>query len=91
MVATFVMIHVGMYTKCWTFENISCFESLFLKEFGVLKVFFVLKVFVLKVFVLKMTKQLRTSLPTQNSFVHFLLSFDISILPLIGKKPYLWM
>ena len=68
---------VRTYTKCWTFENISCFESVWC-------------VFV-RMFVLKVSKQLRTFLPTQKSFIHFLLSFDIAILPLIGKKPYLWM
>ena len=63
-----------------------CFESVW-------------RVFVLKVFVLKVSKdvcfeseQATTNvLPTKKVFVHFLLSFDIAILPLIGKKPYLWM
>ena len=46
-----------------------------------------------KMFVLKMDCEQATKnvVPTQKVFCSFLSSFDIAILLLIGKKPYLWM
>ena len=52
-----ILVSEKMYTKCWTFENISCFESVWC-------------VFA-RMFILKVRKQLRTFLSTQKSFVHF--------------------
>ena len=43
------------------------------------------------VFGFEVEQATRNNLPTYKSFVHFFLSFDIAILPLIGKKPYLSM
>ena len=65
-----------MYIKCWTFENISCFENVWC-------------VFE-RMFVLKMSKQLRTFLP-HKSICSLPPPLDVAILPLIGKKLYLWM
>ena len=56
---------------------------MFLKVFSVFE-----KMFVLKMDCEQATKNV---LPTQKSFVHFLLPLDIATLPLIDKKPYLWM
>ena len=56
-----ILVFIRMYTKCWTFEQISCFQSVWC------------------VFVLKVSKQLRSFLPTQKSFVHF--SFILILLP----------
>ena len=48
---------IRTYTKCWTFENISCFESVWC-------------VFA-RMFVLKVSKKLGTFLPTQKVFHSF--------------------
>ena len=56
-----ILVSIRMHTKCWTFENISCF----LKVFGVFE-----KMFVLKMDYEKATKNV---LPTQKSFIHFFL------------------
>ena len=44
-----------------------------------------------KVFVFEDEKATRNILPYSKAFCSFLSSFSIAILPLIGKKPYLWM
>ena len=44
-----------------------------------------------KVFVFEDEQATRKILLYSKVFCSFLSSFDITILPLIGKKPYLWM
>ena len=57
---------------------------MFLKVFGVCeKCLFFLK--------MDCEQETKNILPTQKVFCSFLPSFNIAILLLIGKKPYLWM
>ena len=42
-------------------------------------------------FVLKVSKQLRTFLPTQKSFFFSSFPLDSAILPLVSRYPYHWI
>ena len=76
---------VRTYTKCWTFENILCFEKY---------VFFKCLVFVLKMSkdVCFENEQATKNISTYSkSLCSSPPPLDVFILPLIGKKLYLWM